>query len=1355
MLYMLSPFVLDYISRSTALLLPWAGLGWMLGFTILALRTRQWRWAAAFAIVTCAVGGVNATAILFVGVAPVLWILYVAFLREVTWKTAIEQMLRIGVLSGIVSLWWASGLWAEGAYGLNVLKYTETIPTVTATSSSAEVWRGLGYWYFYGWDKIQPWTLTASGYIAHAFPILLSFALPVIALLIGFLARWRYRAFAVILIAAGVIFAVSAFPFLHPSPFGALLKAAADKSTVGLAMRSTNRVVPLIVLGLALLVASGITAIREVKPAYGTALAVIIAVLAAVNLAPLYQGNLIASNLEFPNTLPRYVTQTASYLNKAGTNRVLGIPGEDFGYYRWGVTMDPIWPGLLTRPWVSRGSVPVGEPASANLVRALDTSIQDGVFDPSTLAPFARLMSAGDVLVQNDQQYERFANAHPQALSQELLPTPIGLGEPVAFGPRISSNTLVGPIDDETQLGVPTGTKNPRSLVVYKVAHPRALARTEPTTAPLLLAGDGEGLLEATAFNLLDDKTPLFYSASLSSKEAFSKADATGSTYVVTDTNAKRLDSFGTLSDTYGYVETANDTPLTPDPSEQVLGMFPASDSDSTKTIALLSGAKAISATSYGYPTANFPEYQPFNAFDGDPNTAWEAGGVTNPINEAIQITLNHPVTTDHVTLLQPQFRPKNRHITKATITFDGGSPVTVALNASSLSGQGQLVTFAPRHFTTMRVTINAVTGSAIFQRSLSAVGFASINIGGVAPASESLRLPTDLLTKAGQGSINHRLVILTHRLRSDNIFPRLDPELSMSRTVELPSSRAFSVAGQVRIADSISDAKLNEALGRTTSTTYPAGSEGLDPVVQTNSSSRLAGDLSASSWAANDDNPATAWQPAFVEPVGQWLSTTLAHPLSVDHLNLRVINDGRHAVPTSVAITAGGVTRSLRLPTLPLGTGRPQGATTLVHLDFPTLVGTTFRLTITGAKGLAQSIVGSSNGQPTPVGIAELGLPGVVEPSTPTDIPAVCQSDLLRVDGHAVAFEPTGSVADALNPSASLAMAPCPSDGNLTTSMAKGANTITAAQGITTGWNIDELALSSAPGGAAATVEGAPASTAPTVATASTATPAMPVTLTHANSWSASGTVRGTGSPAWLVLGQSLSSGWHASLNGKDLGPPQLIDGYANGWKIPALAAGSTATVSFVWAPQHLINLAELLSLLGLLACIVIAAWPPRRRRVIGELDWVAPTLDNPLSYDRGETRRAKVLVPSLILGILAGLFTSPLGGIGALLIAIIGLRYRRSRALFFLGAAGSLTLAALYTVALQHRHDFPWEIDWPQHFPWANTLGWAALTFLVIDTAIETFRIRLRRSKEELAASEAAAEGSAEQAPAAQPAD
>jgi hypothetical protein len=173
---------------------------------------------------------------------------------------------------------------------------------------------------------------------------------------------------------------------------------------------------------------------------------------------------------------------------------------------------------------------------------------------------------------------------------------------------------------------------------------------------------------------------------------------------------------------------------------------------------------------------------------------------------------------------------------------------------------------------------------------------------------------------------------------------------------------------------------------------------------------------------------------------------------------------------------------------------------------------------------------------------------------------------------------------------------------------------------------------------------------------------------------------------------------------------------------------------VSFVWTPQHVINLAELISLLGLLACVVFCAWPPRRPTRRRELAWVAPTLDNPLRYE-GENRSwGRAALPALVLGVLMGIFASPFGGLGAFALALFGLRFRKTRVLMFLGAAGSLALAGLYTVALQHQHAFPWEIRWPQHFPWAHVLGWAALVFLVVDTTVETLRSRLRRTPEKL---------------------
>ena len=47
-----------------------------------------WKYAAIFAIVVQVVGGVNATALVFAGIAPVLWIVYAVLTGEVDWRAA-------------------------------------------------------------------------------------------------------------------------------------------------------------------------------------------------------------------------------------------------------------------------------------------------------------------------------------------------------------------------------------------------------------------------------------------------------------------------------------------------------------------------------------------------------------------------------------------------------------------------------------------------------------------------------------------------------------------------------------------------------------------------------------------------------------------------------------------------------------------------------------------------------------------------------------------------------------------------------------------------------------------------------------------------------------------------------------------------------------------------------------------------------------------------------------------------------------------------------------------------------------------------------------------------------------------
>ena len=44
---------------------------------------------------------------------------------------------------------------------------------------------------------------------------------------------------------------------------------------------------------------------------------------------------------------------------------------------------------------------------------------------------------------------------------------------------------------------------------------------------------------------------------------------------------------------------------------------------------------------------------------------------------------------------------------------------------------------------------------------------------------------------------------------------------------------------------------------------------------------------------------------------------------------------------------------------------------------------------------------------------------------------------------------------------------------------------------------------------------------------------------------------VQPTDRPFWMVLGQSHNLGWTATADGRDLGQPTLVNGYANGWQV------------------------------------------------------------------------------------------------------------------------------------------------------------------------------------------------------------
>jgi len=1368
--YTFTPFIIDYIGRISAIVMPWTALGWMVALVILSVRRGGWRYPALFALVIALVGGVNATSILLAGLAPALWIVHAVFVtKEVPARRALAAVLRLGVLSGLVSLWWIAGLWAEGAYGLNILRFTETIPTVTSTSLSSEVIRGLGYWYFYGQDKVQPWTSAAIPYLQSPWLIGVGFGVPTLCVAVGALARWRYRAFAVGLVLIGVVAAVAAYPFTDPSPFGKALRAAGSQSTIGLAMRSTNRIIPLVVLGLALLLGAGVSALVGAHLKTGILVVVLAVALAATDLPPLWTGSLVANNLARPEKIPKYVTQTARYLNTHGSGRVFGLPGEDFGYYRWGVTGDPVWVGLLQRPYVARQVVLQGEPASVDLLQAIDESIQDGVFVPSTLTPIARLLSAGDILFESDEQYERFNTARPQPLWLQLTDPATGLATPVSFGQPKIYKTIIYPLQDETQLGIPTGSSVPPPTAVFTVSDPRPLVRTETTQAPLLVAGSGAGLVNASAAGLLDGNPTILYDASYAhDKAGFDQALNNGAVLVLTDTNQRQQDDFGSINDNTGYVEQARIGPIGQEPSEVNFGAF-SPTGPSFQTVTDLSSVASVQASDYGNPITNTPEDSPYNAFDQNPNTRWDEGSFSPAIGVKLRVTLTKAVTASQIRLLQPQTGPRNRHITEITVTFDGRHPIVEKLTKLSRREPGQVVHFSRRTFKTMTITVDA-TSSGLRQtyNGFSGVGLADVTIPGVAPVVQTLRLPTSLLTRAGATSITHPLVIMMNRIRSAPVPPRSDPELDMSRSFTLPTARTFSIGGTVRISAKAADPVIDQLVGRTLVTSPERTFLGL-PVAEAvfaNSSGRLPGDLGAGAYAAIDGNPTTAWMPGFGKQNGNWLLYSFDKPVTFDHLDLQLVTDGRHSIPTQITITTDrGNKLVVPLPHVASGKGRPQGSTTAVPVSFPVITGQTVQITIDKTRALRELDYYSNARQTFPVGIAEVGIPGVVAPAIPAQLPSQCLGNLLAIDGVPIDVRISGTTSSALS-SGGLEVSGC---GNSAAGVPlnAGNHIVQSAPYQSAGLNLDALWLSSAIGGAPL-----PLSLAGKIAVAPSPARATPtVRVLHQNRSQLQVKVTGTGPPYWLVLGQSQSAGWNATVRGgPSLGTSMLIDGYANGWLVSGAAARGTRVFDLTWTPQRVVDAALVVSALGLVVSIALVALPasllsaawdstlrlrrlPRRlwRRRAADDDADEPqavpaavTPDGVLVSARSDpahdrpvltsllTSRGRrphwlgIVIAALLSGGLAGAITAP---IAAPIIAgavLIGGMIPWSRLLFVLAPVGLLAATGYYMVDQQIRHRYVSNIGWPAVFPVANTFAWMAVVALLAGAVVEVARWR-----------------------------
>ncbi|MCB0976291.1 MAG: DUF3367 domain-containing protein [Acidimicrobiales bacterium] len=1296
----LSPYAVAYLGRLSGVLLPAVGLPWLLAFTIQATRSKGWRYPALFALTVTTVGSVNLTALALVGIGPLTWIIFVVVSGRVRWSEALAVVGRIGALTLPTSAWWLAGLSVQATNGIDIVRYSETAEVVARTSIALEVLRGLGYWFFYGGDKVELWIEPSFQYTKRRIIYLGTFALPWLAMLSGAVSRWRHRTYFVMLLVVGVVVSVGANPWQDPSPVGAAIKwfLGTDR---GLAFRSLPRAVPLVALASAALIGGLLSGLRDRKPVVARVSAVAVLVAAVFGMVPMWQRSIVQDGLA-RSTVPGYWKEAARVLDERddGT-RVLAVPGSDFASYRWGNTVDPILPGLMDRPFVARELVPYGTPPSADLLNDFDLPIQERTLQPQAIAPVARLMRVGDILVRSDLQYERYNLARPR-LVWELFRDAPGLGTPIELsGPWVNQPLERLQMHDEVWLSRELGLPDPPVAAIIPVTDSRPIYDVKPADGAVLLSGDGAGIVDAATARRIDGNELIRYSGSLDAAEIEAELRR-GASLVVTDTNRKRGERWGTLRHTRGQTEQADEPKLEEDLTDNRLPRFEGRGSD-VQTVTVQRGGIRAFATSYGNPITFVADARPALAVDGNPDTQWATAAFTDARGERLVLALDEPLSFDHLTLQQLPVSRTTRAITKVRLDFGDGRPLEVSLGKVSRTSPGQRIDVGTRRTSKVTITIVADSlGNPVLYGDVGPVGFAEVRLGDDPPhVDETVRMPTDLVDAVSRSRGRARAARLTYvltRVRQDATDrTRDDDERAMARTFRVPGARGFTLKGVARISPRADDAVIDELLGTTSS-----------ELVSVVSNHRLDGSRTDRASAALDGNPKTAWTSRFVRPAGSTITVTTRSKRSFDRLDLRVVSDLAHSTPKTVEVAVDGrvVTRR-ELQSIEPGA---LGTTTRVPITFPSTEGRRLTVKVTAVHKVTSFDWNSNDPVAHPIAIAELGVPGLRVDAAPTRFDDRCRSDILTLDGKPLPVSISGSSVDA-QAGRPLDVKLCDSDAVRLTA---GDHELDARAGVDNGLDIDQLVIDSSGTGGAGSTRGSGGTT-----------DSVPrVEVSHEGRDSSTMRISGLepGKPVWVILGQSFSDGWKATVEGgPDLGAPKLVDGFANGWFVTPESSSIVVRTEFV--PQKRVDIALVLSALALVVTLFLAL---RRPSVAGPVD----AADGSVALDAGQPTGLRTgVVVAIATAAVVFLVSTPIVAVGIGVAA--GLASVRSGWRRFMHLLPAALLMASVAVALwiDVRDDVPAGIEWVTTIEPAHPVAMAAVCALAADQVVDLLWRRRRR--------------------------
>jgi arabinofuranan 3-O-arabinosyltransferase len=547
------------------------------------------------------------------------------------------------------------------------------------------------------------------------------------------------------------------------------------------------------------------------------------------------------------------------------------------------------------------------------------------------------------------------------------------------------------------------------------------------------------------------------------------------------------------------------------------------------QTVTRLEGARSVTATGSGSLLTATPFGKPELAFDGDRRTAWTSGDFGGAVGQSVTVALDKPVEVGSITL-RPVLSEPGVQVAGVRVRVDAGT-VEVPVPAEPE------VTVDVPDATTSSVTVEVTQVRGV---GLNPVGFWEIGVPGV-KVRQVARLPQTLRRLAGALAPADRArldaapidVVLT-RAAGEAGDRFHDEERALDRELWLPAGRAFAVNGLAAAGPGLPDPVVDRL----------AGAPGK---VVASSSSRFFDEVGARASKALDGDPDSAWVPDGRGP-REWIELRLPGE-RLDHVDvLQSVPKGLVGVD---AITAAEVSVNGGEPFL---VNLKQGKS---RVDFPATKVRRLRLTIDKVAGLG--------GQ---VRISELR-------AGPARIPAAPRSrrlqgcvELATVDGEPLGVRLDGTVGD-LAAGKALPVRGC--GGPLR--LGAGDHRVRSSPG----WLVDLLGLSSPAPGSRAAPPPAPAAVAVTERSAAGMT---------IRAGAAAG-------PYYLVAGQGYDRRWRATMDGRSLGPPLLLDGYSVGWRI---TDPRPHRFEVAFGPQRAARWAFLASAAGLvLVAVLLAGWLPR----------------------------------------------------------------------------------------------------------------------------------------------------------------